>query len=425
MIALVDCNNFFVSCERVFRPELQKKPVVVLSSNDGCIVARSNEAKKLGVPMGAPVFHYKELFDRYDVTAFSSNFTLYGDFANRIVNTLLQFAPDLEVYSIDESFLSFNTLSNDPKACIDYCKTIKRTVMQYTGIPVSIGIGKTKTLAKVANYWAKRGSMFPGNEEGVFFLLEEYTDTVLAETKVEDLWGVGRKIAVRLRKEGIVNALQLKAASDELIRKKFTIMGLRLVHELRGIECLSVEEIHPAKKSITTSRTFGKYIRHYSDLEESVTHYASKACEKLRKEGSLAQCVMLYIRTNRYSQNPFYSQSGTAVLSVPTSYTPDIITAVKQILKLIYRSGFEYSKSGVILTGLVPEQGSQRNFFEDETERAKRKKLMKVMDAVNKHQGRETLFFLGSGIERKWSMKKESLSKRYTTRWDELLEIKI
>lgn len=412
IFALVDCNSFFVSCERAFRPDLENKPVVVLSNNDGCVVSRSKEAKDLFIPMGAPYFQYREYMKKNGVEAFSSNFPLYGDLSHRVMDTLHTFTDHMEIYSIDEAFLY---LENSP-SLFDFVKEIKHTVKQWTRIPVSIGIGPTKVLAKVANFIAKKHSQY----QGIFQITPENADDFLQDISVESIWGIGRKLAPFLRENKITTALELKNSSDAWIKKNLKLNGVRLVSELRGISCLPIDEINPPKKGIMSTRSFGKAITSYQDLKEAIITYTSRAAEKLRQEKEQAGYISIFIRTNNFNKDPKYSGSRGMPLPVATSYTPALIKAAIQLLDEVYQEGFRYSKAGVGLMNLTPEGEWQQNFFQTDEHREKRKKIMASVDAMNRKFGKDTLQYLGSGLKKNWKMKSDFHSPCFTTRIGEI-----
>jgi DNA polymerase V len=420
LFALVDCNNFYVSCERVFNPRLRNKPVVVLSNNDGCVVARSNEAKKLGVPMGAPFFQYKELFQRHGVFVFSSNYTLYGQMSHRVMQTLEQFSPELEIYSIDEAFLQFpQEASLDKKA-----RHIKQTIYQWTGIPISVGIAPTKTLAKVANRHAKHNPAC----EGTFILNDEQCrERILKDLEVQEVWGIGHQISALLHRNGIRSAWDLACADDQWIKKKLTVTGLRTVLELRGMSCLNLETAAPPRKSIVCSRSFGREVFSETDLAEALSSYVAAASERLRKQNGLASYLEVFLNTNRFKEEAYYSQTVHITLPIPSAYTPTLIQHAKAGLHKIYRSGLGYKKIGVMLGGIVSDQAVQQNLFVSNPgwQDAKQRTLMQLMDKLNGKYGKETLKLGAQGVDPTWKMKRERCTHHFTTRWDSLLQIKI
>lgn len=406
MIALIDCNNFYVSCERVFNPKLIGMPVVVLSNNDGCVVARSKEAKALGVPMGAPAFEWREVFERGKVRVLSSNYTLYGDLSGRVMEVLEGFSPEVEVYSIDEAFLGVEDGAIGEK--------IRERVLQWVGIPVSVGIAKTKTLAKIAAELAKRG-------RGVV-VLEDAT-TVLKELPVEEVWGIGRRLGLRLKQEGIYSAWQFCEKDDAWIRKHFSVTVLRTVWELRGIKCLELNEVEEKKQSIMCSRSFGKYQEDLGALEEAVSAYASQAAEKMRRQDSLASHLDVFVTTSPHSNKEFYANQIHLTLPEPTDYTPLLINWAKAGLRAIFKPGFFYKKCGVLLGGLVDKVEYQPDLFHQAAPTPKQKALMSLIDEMK--QAGKSLHFAAEGTQKPWKMKRESTTPRYTTSWKELLKIHI
>jgi DNA polymerase V len=415
---LIDCNNFYVSCERLFRPDLADRPVVVLSNNDGCIIARSNEAKKLGIGMGTPYFKHKALIRRYNVTVFSSNYPLYGDISQRIMDVLIQLEPKVEIYSIDEAFIAFPTgkyldLEN-------YAGFLRDTLQRDTGIPVSIGFGPTKTLAKIATRFAKKNS-----STGSPFVMngQHHLKTLLAGVDVSNIWGVGRRYADRLKKQGVHTALELTQCEDTWIKKQLTVAGLRTVTELRGVPCISLEEAAPAKKSITTSRSFSQPVHTLSDLQEAVATYTTQAAFKLRRGGLKTTAIHVFIRTNSFKKEQAqYCNSRALTLSTPSSHTATLIKAALASLKVIYRPGYHYQKAGVLLSALVPENYEQLHIFKspDPSSIA----LMKAVDEINKRWGRNTIKPGGVGFAREWHYRQLKKSPAYTTRWSELPIVK-
>lgn len=412
VFALVDCNNFYASCERVFNPRLNGHPVIVLSNNDGCVVARSNEAKALGIGMGVPEFMVREIIRTHRVQVFSSNYALYGDMSQRVMETLQQFCPDLEIYSIDEAFLSLSGFRS--KNFAEYAATIRATVKRWTGIPVSIGIAETKTLAKIAGDVAKKT---PG---GVFDLLT-YSDreSLLAKTAVADVWGIGRAHTNFLNQHGIRTALELSRVDDQFIRKHMGIVGLRLVMELRGLSCLELEQCPPPKKGITCARSFGKAITRLQEMEESVSNYVTRAAEKLRAEKLAVTNLTVFMHTNQFKDDPQYSNSLTIKLSVATDTTHELITAALQGIRKIWRDGFAYKKAGVMFVGLVSANQIQADLF-DGKDRTRSKKLMAALDSINERFGSGTLQYASSGISKEWKATFNRRSPAFTTSWDEL-----
>ncbi len=414
LFALVDCNNFYASCERVFNPKLEGKPVVVLSNNDGCVVARSNEAKALGIGMGVPEFQIRPLLRANNVQVFSSNYALYGDMSQRVMETLEQFCPDLEIYSIDEAFLSLSGFIS--RNLTEYGRTIRTTVKRWTGIPVSVGIAETKTLAKIANRIAKRTP----DTGGVFDLTAcPDRDLLLGRIVVEDVWGIGPNHARFLQQHGITTALQLRQADDQWIRKHMGIVGLRLVHELRGRSCLPLDQCPQPKQGITCSRAFGKSVLTLTEMEEAVSFYTSRAAEKLRRERLAATVLTVFLTTNTFKEGPQYSNALTVKLPVATDTTHELIRSALVGIRKLYRDGYQYKKAGVMLTGLVPLSQVQTDLF-DRQDRARSKQLMSALDAINDRWGDGTLRYAASGITRAWRTQFHRRSPVYTTDWNDL-----
>ncbi len=420
VFALVDCNSFYVSCERVFDPSSRGCPTVVLSNNDGCAISRSSEAKAVGIAMGAPIFKCQQLVRTHNVKVFSANFVLYGDMSNRVMAVLSEFTPNLEVYSIDEAFLALDEFQH--LDLHDYAKKMRLSVRQQTGIPVSVGIASTKTLAKVANHYAKDHV----ETNGVFCLLDEsLVDHYLKQTPVREVWGIGNEKAEFLQLNGINNAFELKNAQDEWVKKHLTVVTLRTVWELRGISCLSLEEAAPDKKAIGISRTFGYEVNELAQMQEAVSAYMSRAAEKLRRQKSLCGFVQVYVETNPFKNTPFYRNSAGTDISPATAYTPHLVKTGLSLLERIFRPGLNYKSCGVILTHLSSQEREQENLFEEHYQDSARQKLMKVVDDYNRGTNAGKLFLAAEGLGKPWYMKQARKSKRFTTRWDELLEIKI
>jgi DNA polymerase V len=418
--AMVDCNNFYVSCERVFDPALKGRPVVVLSNNDGCVVARSDEAKALGIVTGEPVFRRKAFFDRHGVRMFSSNYALYGDMSARVMQVLSRFSPDVERYSIDEAFLRFRARSRD--RLLETAGLIRRTVRQWTGIPVCVGIARTKTLAKIANHTAKRT---PGN--GVC-LLDDPADIEerLGRMAAGDVWGIGRSHARFLHAHGIETALQLARRPREWIRRHLALPGLHTVMELNQEPCIPFEQNPPPARSLMCSRSFGMRVADLGSLEEALSTHVQQAAAKLRTKGLAAGAVQVFVETSRFRPEAYYANSGCAALPVPTSFTPDLNATALRLLRGIYREGFSYQKTGALLLDLVPEGCRQLHLFDASAAReTPRKALMEALDQVNAIGGRGTLVLASSGFGAKpWHMRQSRRSPRYTTRWAELPEVR-
>lgn len=413
IFALVDCNNFFCSCERAFNPKLNKVPLAVLSSNDGCIIARSQEVKDLGIPMGAPHHMYKEIIKKHSVNVLSCNFQLYGDMSNRVMNILSQFTPDIEVYSVDEAFLRLDGFKH--KDLLVYCEEIRNTVLKCTGIPVSIGIATTKTLAKVANHIAKKSK-----KSGVFDIRDSNEQKkILERFKIEDLWGVGRKLSMRFRLLGIDTAQKLRCVDTKWIRTHYSVVGERMIRELNGLSCLEISEIKP-NKTIISSRSFGNYVTDKHSLSEAISLYTSRAAEKMRKQNSKALGIYVYIRTNRFSKiERQYHEGMSFGLDAPTSDTTTLIKAALKCLDVIYKDGYRYKKAEIMLFNLVPNSIKQNDFFAQH-DSLKRETLMNTIDKMNSSIKRNIVGMASQGIKKPWSNKCETRSPRYTTNWGEL-----
>ncbi|MGA7750029.1 MAG: Y-family DNA polymerase [Gallionella sp.] len=417
-IALVDCNNFYVSCERLFQPGLEGKPVVVLSNNDGCVVSRSEEVKDLGLKMAVPWFQLKDIARRHGIIARSSNYSLYADISNRVMSLLSRFSPSQETYSIDESFLD---LTGIPVDHTDYGQQIRRTVMQHVGIPVCVGIASSKTLAKLANHVAKKNPRFGGvcdfNE-----LTETGRDILLASIDVGEVWGVGRRSTDSLREMGIDTVLDLQRAPAKHLRAKFGVVSERIVEELNGVACLELDQIAPAKQQIICSRSFGTLTSSLPDLEQAMVTYATRAAEKLRQQRSLASAIQAHIRTNPHrEQDSQHQQAILMPLPEPTDDTRQFCRAALHGLRRIYRAGHAYQKAGVMLTGIIPAAASRpHTLFDDVPGQEKSHALMRTLDRINRSMGSGTIRFLGEGIDKSWAMRRQNVSKRYTTEWDEL-----
>jgi len=421
-LALIDCNNFYVSCEQVFNPKLEGKPVVVLSNNDGCVVSRSNEVKALGVPMGEPWFKLEKLAKQHGIIAFSSNYALYADLSARVMRILSGFSPKQEIYSIDECFLDLDGF--DPASLMAYGQTIRQTIKQYTGIPVCVGIADTKTLAKLANHCAKKG--LAGKDGVCDFNQIPSTDLKhLFETlPVEEVWGVGRRITQHLNQLGITTVQALKTADPEYIRDQFSVVLQRTVEELNGIPCIELEDGHTPRKQIVVSRSFGMPVTTLEDLSESVAYFATRAAEKLRQDGSVANAIAVFIRTNPFkASDPQYQRSQIVSFANPTDDTAKLAGAAIQGLQTIYRPGYQYKKSGVMLMELQPKASVQADLFTDADAQAKTDERMKVMDAINKRMGKDTITLAAAGTHHRWAMRRDRKSPNYTTEWVELVRV--
>ena len=416
-IALVDCNNFYASCERLFQPGLRGRPVVVLSNNDGCVIARSNEAKALGIGMGDPWHLNKRKFEQHRVIVRSSNYTLYGDISHRVTTVLRDFSPDLEVYSIDESFLSFAGFTNLHAHAV----RLRATVLQWTGIPVSVGIAPTKTLAKVANRIAKKHQ----DGSGVCSIMtREEQDEALAQLVLTDLWGVAKRLEIRLNAIGIKTSLQLRDADPSLLRERVGVVMERMALELRGIPCQALVPAVPLNKSILASRSFGRAVPRRFELEEAVSSHIARAAEKLRRQGLAASIVMVFVTTNPFrTQDRQYEASRSIGLPVASADTTVLVKAALCALNRLWRDGYRYKKAGVTLLGLAPVSIIQGDLWtKPDTPRSKA--LMRVMDGINQTHGRETIRLAGSGLHRGWKLRSEQPSPRYTTDWNDLLRVK-
>jgi len=417
MYALVDCNNFYASCERVFNPKLNNKPIVILSNNDGCVIARSNEAKQF-VPMGAVAFKYKKVFKQYSICVFSSNYALYGDLSNRIMNILKTFTPDVEVYSIDEAFLQFKGFKNYDLQ--NYGLRIKNKVKKWTGMPVSIGFAKTKALTKIANKIAKK---FPERTQGVYSInTEEQRIKALKWTKIGDVWGIGRRISKKLLAINVKTAYDFTQLSDAYVLKEFSVVGLRLKNELEGKSVLKLDEIKP-KKVIATTRSFAHDINSLDAIKERVATFSISCAHKLRRQNSYCNLVHVFIHTNGYKkERQQYSKNITIKLPYSTNSSITISKYAQKGLNAIYKKGYAYKKAGVFVMGIVPKPNKQLNLFFNEN--PKHDNLMEVIDKINTNLGETKIKLASQNLEKTWIMHQEKLSQRYTTSWNELLTVK-
>ena len=414
--ALVDCNNFYASCERVFNPLLIGRPVVVLSNNDGCVIARSEEAKLLGIEMGAPAFKNDEKFRRHGVHVLSSNYALYGDMSARVMSTLRQMVASMEVYSIDEAFLGFEPWQGE-----DFGRELRARVRQWTGIPVSVGIASTKVLAKLANRIAKKTPSL----HGVFDLTAASDpETVLARVACGDIWGIGRRLAARLASGGIQTALDLKRADGAWVRRELGVVGERIVRELNGISCLELEEAPEPQKGIATARSFGEPIQALEGLEEALATYTARAAEKLRSGGQLAGRLQVHLETSPFRPDqPQHYPFAQTNLPEPTSHTPTLIAAAAALLRKIYRPGHQYRKVGVFLTELSAEASAQLTLF-GANPSSPANRLDSLVDSINRQYGTNTVRYGSMGFGQQWRMRQERKSRGFTTRWGELLVAK-
>ena len=418
MVALVDCNNFFVSCERVFNPSLEERPVVVLSNNDGNAVARSQEVKDLGIKLGQPVFEFMDLVEKHNIILFSSNYTLYGDMSNRVMEGLRAFTPHLEVYSIDEAFLDLSRMPFDLK---EYGKRIRHTIRKNTGIPVSVGIAPTKTLAKLANHIAKK---CPQHKAKGFFILDASNrEKVLQEVPVSEIWGIGKAHAERLQKQGVNTAYGFTQLPERWVKEHMSVVGLRLQKELLGQKCLSLELIQEAKKGMCTSRSFPKKVKELGELQEAVSTHASRCAEKLRSQKSCAMQVTVFINTSRFNEPArLYSNSITLSLPAASNSTIKIVQHALQGLKTIFRSGYDYKRAGVFLSGIVPDHQVQQSLFEPA---ANDGLLMKTMDKLNTRFGSGKVQLASAGTKKEWKLKREILSPDYTTSLKDVIKVSV
>lgn len=409
--ALIDCNNFYVSCERLFAPNLCGKPVVVLSNNDGCVISRSNEAKKLGVPMTAPEFKWRAFFKQHNVQVLSSNYELYGDMSNRVYRALQSFSPTIEKYSIDESFL---LLPRHIKG-----KTLKEELHQHIGIPVSVGVGSTKTLAKAANHLAKNRKGYSGV---CYMPTGAVQDEILYTMPVKKLWGIGRKWARKLSDHGIKNVRDLKYTSDSWAKKHLNVVGLRIIHELQGTPCLDLEEVVQKRKHSICTQSFGRTVVDLAEMKEAVSTFASTASERIRRQNLTASLLHIFISTNRHSKGPKINLSYDTAFSEPTSSGTVITKSALKCLELIFQKGYKYSKAGVILSGLENNHASQIDLF-SHRDKKKDEALMDAFDQINTHYGRGSVKIGSEGIQKPWVMKREFKSPNYTTRFNALKEV--
>ncbi len=416
-VALVDCNNFYASCERVFQPALRGKPVVVLSNNDGCVIARSNEAKALGIEMGAPWLLHREKFERHGVIVRSSNYTLYGDMSARVMNILGRFTPDLEIYSIDEAFLGLGGFENRLET---HAREMRRTVLQWTGIPVSVGIAATKTLAKVANRCAKKDPA----RNGVFEMLEaREIEGALSRMDLTDLWGVAGRMAARLGAIGIKTPLHLRDADPAFVRQRTNVVMQRMVMELRGVPCLALEDAVRDRKSIMASRSFGRPVTTLHELEEAVSSYAARAAEKMRRQSLACAHVGVFLETNRFrASDAQYNGSRGVRLPVASADTAKLAGAACRALRSIWKDGYRYKKAGVVLLDLVKTSTVQGDLW-DSPDTPGNKRLMGAIDRLNAHYGRDTLAYAAAGHRKAWKLRRDHSSPRYTTCWEELLAV--
>jgi DNA polymerase V len=419
MFVLVDCNNFYASCERIFQPQWEGKPVVILSNNDGCVIARSNEAKALNIPMGAPAFKYKQQFKQQGVKVFSSNYPLYGDMSNRVMTILEKYTPNLEIYSIDEAFLYFKgfDLFNLEREG----QRMRKQVRKWTGIPVSVGIAPTKALAKIANKIAKK---FVKRTQGVYAIdTEEKRIKALQWTKIGDVWGVGRKHKIRLEAIGVCNALQFTQLPDAWVRKHMSVLGLRLKKDLSGVSSIQLEEIIPIKKGIATTRSFEGTITQFSDLEERISTFATSCAEKMRKQRSSCNALLVFVRSDPHKKGGF-PYRNSCVLPLPYATNSSILLSKHAVIGLqkIFKKGVHYKKAGVMIMGLIPTEKRQLSIFQNNNN--KHLTLMQSVDRIHKRFGPHRIKLANQDLNRTWKMKQEHLSQRFTTELNEIITIK-
>ena len=419
MFALVDCNNFYASCERVFNPKLDKKPIVILSNNDGCVISRSNEAKALGIPMGAPAFKYKKTFKKNDVKVFSSNFPLYGDMSSRVMCILSKFTPNIEIYSIDEAFLKFEGFEKYDLE--SYCQEIKCIVMKWTGIPVSIGIAPTKVLAKAANRIAKK---FPNQTKGVYLINSEQKRVkALKWLKIKDVWGIGFRHTKRLKNIKVNTAYNFTSLEDSWVRKNMSVVGLRLKKELEGKSVLDLEEVRSPKKAIATTRSFEGIITDYEKIKERISTFSICCAEKLRAQNSNCNSIYVFVRSNKFQKNKKQYRNGI-LMTIPFSTNSNMVISKYAIegLKKIFKKGINYKKAGAIVMGLDSSKNYQLNMFENEN--PKHKYLMKTIDFIQKKEGQSKIRLASQDLTKRWKMKQEKLSPNYTCKVNEIIKVK-
>tara|TARA_B100000767_G_scaffold3849_1_gene3654 strand:+ start:5715 stop:6995 length:1281 start_codon:yes stop_codon:yes gene_type:complete len=419
MFALVDCNNFYASCERVFQPQWEGNPIVILSNNDGCVIARSNEAKALGVPMGAPAFKYKDEFKRKNIKIFSSNYPLYGDMSSRVMQILEGYTPNSEIYSIDEAFLKFDGFDYFDLESTGH--TMKKQIRKWTGIPVSVGFAPTKALAKIANKIAKK---FNSKTQGVYMInTNEKKIKALKWTSVGDIWGIGRQHSKKLEIKGIRTAYDFTNLSDSWINKNMSVLELRLKKDLLGLSYIKLEEYVPSKKSITTTRSFKNNLSKFHELEERVSTYANSCSEKLRKQENACSAVLVFIRSNSHQKNK-EQYRNSCVITLPYATDSSIIISKHAVagLKGIFRNGIDYKKAGVLLLGLVPSKERQLNLFQPNIN--KHDPLMKAIDKIHLRFGPHQIKLGNQDLKSTWNMRQEHLSKKYTTELKDIITVK-
>jgi len=416
--ALADCNQFYVSCERVFAPYLEGQPVGVLSNNDGCLVALSTELKALGITRGMPAFKINRAVGNHKVYLFSSNYELYGDMSSRVMRILASMSDDIEVYSIDEAFIKFQDMHPDFDI-FSHVTDIRKKIKQQTSIPVSIGLARTKTLAKVANKLAKK------SQTGIYDLTNPtIVADVLKKVEIGDVWGIGRQHTKRLMRQGVYTAYDFTQAPTHRVRKEMSVCGERTQLELRGVPCIDMEKAPPTPKSIVCSRSFGKRITDFEDLRQSISTFCTTAVTNLRHKNQMARTITIYITTNPFADTQQYCNFASASLPQYSAYTPDFIALATAILQKIYRKNYFYKKTGVMLTDMVHKDKVHPSIFDDVDARQHNHAAMAVIDQINEHFGKQKIFFASSGIQHNWSMRREMVSPRCSTRWGELLGIR-
>lgn len=419
IFALIDCNNFYASCERAFDPSLKGKPVVVLSNNDGCVIARSNEAKSLGIPMAAPFYKYKKLMAQNGVSVFSSNYTYYGNMSDRVMRSISMMVPDIEVYSIDEAFFRLDTLKE--KDLVQFCAGVRSKINQWLSIPTSIGIAPTKTLAKIANNIAKKESV-----NGIFDMRDRSVQNeILSKLPLENIWGISRATSLKLHNIGINSALILREADSKLIRKVLGVVGERIVYELRGISCLEIQEV-VKKKNIMTSRSFGQQITTKIEMKEAISNYAVRACEKLHNQKSRAQAIYVFIQTNPFNESTKqYNKGLTKTFISPTNSTKRIMQSALQIIDEIFIDNINYKKAGIMLLDIVDEDNFQESLFKalSTQEDEKDNKIEKAMREINGKIGKGSVFYATQGTKRNWAIQSNNKSNEYTTNSSELARV--
>ncbi|MGR0278895.1 translesion error-prone DNA polymerase V subunit UmuC [Marinomonas dokdonensis] len=416
VFALVDCNNFYASCEKLFRPDLKQVPIVVLSNNDGCIIARSKEAKALGVKMGVPMYQVQGDLQKHGIVCFSSNYALYADLSSRVMSILEEEAPQVEIYSIDEAFMDLTGIA-PLESLLAFGQRVKAKVDKWTGISVGVGIAPTKTLAKLANHGAKK---YPATGSVVDLMDPERQRRLLALVDVDQIWGVGRRTAKKLHERGIHTGLQLADADPKSIRSEFSVVLERTVRELNGVSCLNLELMRPVKQQIICSRSFGYKVTEAQQLREAIAKYTSRAAEKLREEQRFCRLVCVFIRTSPYIPNePQYAQTLSTELPFPTNDTRELLDATEKLFNRIWRAGFRYAKAGVMLTDFYESRNLQQDLFREDKGKRNSASLMQVVDKINL-SGLGYVYFASQGVSPQWSMKREFLSPAYTTRWQEL-----